>query len=184
MMFAAGCFAFALMISADYFELYGKKKISKILFFTGIVLFFLSCAGLVCENFTKGARVLWVRLVFTGLGTLFFTLLLHALFFAIPFKSTYIKPGASKTVKSGVYSICRHPGVWWLTLMLLCFWISLDLPLYAAVVYSFLDFLYAYIEDRFIFPYSLEGYREYKTEVPFLIPGYSRRKIQRKEGKR
>ena len=125
-----------------------------------------------------------MRVVFAGLGALFFSLLVYTLFFAIPFKQTYIEPGAGKTVKSGMYSICRHPGVWWLALVLICLWISLELPWYAAVSYSLLNLLYVYLEDRFIFPHTLAGYREYKKEVPFLIPGFSRQKIKRKEGKR
>ena len=40
----------------------------------------------------------------------------------------------------------------------------------AAVLFSLMNIIYAYMQDRMIFPITLEGYEDYQKHVPFLIP--------------
>lgn len=182
-MFFSGCLAFLIMISGDFVELHGKKPVARILFFTGLVLLGLSCAGLIYLNYSAGGRPLAARLVFGALGAVFFGLLIYTLFFAIPFKGTYIEEGAQGTVESGVYALCRHPGIWFFALFAFCLWAALELPWYAALAYSLLDLLYAYIEDKLIFPKTLSGYDEYKKKVPFIIPRFRRKRAGSESGR-
>lgn len=75
-------------------------------------------------------------------------------------------------VAQGVYALCRHPGILWFTALYFCLWQAFGgkLLCLAFVLFSGLDFLYAVIQDRYIFPLQIEGYNRYKTETPFLIP--------------
>ncbi len=43
----------------------------------------------------------------------------------------------------------------------------------ATLVWTFLDIVYVYAQDRWIFPIMLEGYYTYKKQVPFLIPNFT-----------
>lgn len=168
--YLTGCAAFAIMIAGDFIEYFGKKRLAKALFLFGFFLLDLCCAVLVYLNYTDGGRSFALRLIFGGMGIVFFALLIYALFFALPFKATYVDREAGSTVDCGVYAVCRHPGIWFFALLMLCLWAALELPLYAAVTYSVLNLAYAILEDTVIFPRTLEGYHEYKKKVPFMIP--------------
>ena len=72
----------------------------------------------------------------------------------------------------GAYALCRHPGI-------LCFFGTyLFLGLAAlpmgmivnGMVFSFLNLLYAWFQDRVTFPKTFCDYSEYQKTVPFLIP--------------
>lgn len=99
--------------------------------------------------------------------------LIYCLFFALPFEKTYTMPENGRAVYSaGAYALCRHPGV-------LCFWgMSLCLGLAAlpadllkmCLLYSLLNTLYAYFQDRVTFPRTFCNYEKYRNIVPFLFP--------------
>ena len=74
--------------------------------------------------------------------------------------------------KSGVYALCRHPGVLWLAGFYLFLWLALGgvVPLAAFVVFGLLDVIYVVIQDRIIFPALFDDYGEYQEQVPFLRP--------------
>ena len=38
------------------------------------------------------------------------------------------------------------------------------------MIYNTCNFLYVYLQDRYIFPRYIRGYDDYKRSVPFLIP--------------
>lgn len=98
--------------------------------------------------------------------------LVYVLFFALPFSDTYAGSEQSQTVSSGLYGICRHPGVWFLSGVY--FFLALAVPhglMWAAfVLFSLCDVFYVLWQERYIFPITLAGYDKYQKEVPFLIP--------------
>lgn len=110
------------------------------------------------------------------LGTIvFFGLLIYTLFFALPFNETYLESDAQvKVVKTGVYALSRHIGVFWFCLMYLCLSLMFNQRDYTifALVSCFLNFVYIVIQDKYIFIKTFADYREYQQEVPFLIPNY------------
>ena len=97
---------------------------------------------------------------------------IYALFFALPFESTYMESEKVPVISKGWYAACRHPGFWTLTLVYLFLWLLLsNIELfYALITYTLSNFLYIYVQDRYIFPEYIQGYDEYKKKVPFLIP--------------
>ena len=100
------------------------------------------------------------------------TLLIWALFFALPFSGTYVGQQQSTVVDSGLYALCRHPGVLFFAGMYLCAWLfcGRDAMLLTAVSLTLCDVLHVFVQDRVYFPKTLTGYGDYRRRVPFLIP--------------
>ena len=108
-----------------------------------------------------------------GLGLLAFGWLIYSLFFALPFQETYVSQTERRQVcDRGVYALCRHPGV-------ICFFVvylflslaALPAPFWRyGVLFSVLNLLYAWFQDRVTFPKTFCNYEEYRKRVPFIIP--------------
>ena len=96
----------------------------------------------------------------------------YALFFALPFSSTYTESKQVPVVESGWYRVCRHPGFWTLMFVYLFLWLLLGghLLFYMFITYTFCNLLYVIMQDLYIFPQYIRGYNDYKKTVPFLIP--------------
>ncbi len=123
----------------------------------------------------------WKAQAFSGIGDIAllvcaavcFGALIYCLFFALPFEETYAEQNREKYVYSGgAYALCRHPGI-------LCFfgtYLFLGLAALPAqmivngMVFSFLNLLYAWFQDRITFPKTFCDYSDYQKKVPFLIP--------------
>ena len=113
----------------------------------------------------------WLRGLFFALAAVFLALLVYTLFFALPVEASYAHPGGKRPAcTTGVYALCRHPGVLWFVGLYGCLWVAAGLPLWEAAVYSGLNVLLVLFEDRCVFPARLEGYREYQRTTPFLLP--------------
>lgn len=80
--------------------------------------------------------------------------------------------GPAPLCRTGVYALCRHPGVLWLSLFYFSLWLAAGSPeLFAAfLVYTVLDVAYALFQDRWTFVRLFPDYREYRQETPFLLP--------------
>ena len=101
----------------------------------------------------------------------FFALLVYTLFFAIPADASYAKPGEKRKVcTTGVYALCRHPGVLWFMGLYACLSAAAGLPLTDSVLYSAFNVLLIWFEDRLVFPALMEGYDAYRAKTPFLVP--------------
>ena len=170
---AAGASCFILFFLYDVFTLRGTKGRT--------VPFALGCIGLASAT----AWLLWVEGVAARVGetpaitwvcltgaALMLAGLIYTLFFALPFSNTYVADGEHKTVDTGLYGACRHPGVWFLSGMYLM--LALAVPtrvMWAAfALYTTLDILYVWLQDKFIFPKTLGGWERYRSTTPFLIP--------------
>lgn len=123
----------------------------------------------------------WKARAFSGWGdaallagaAVCFGALIYSLFFALPFQETYAEQSTEKHVYSGgAYALCRHPGI-------LCFFgtylflglAALPAPMIVnGMVFSFLNLLYAWFQDRVTFPKTFCDYSDYQKTVPFLIP--------------
>lgn len=109
----------------------------------------------------------WLCLIVGGL------LLLYSLFLEIPFSTTYLGDASDQELyQQGTYALCRHPGVLWYGLLLtgLILTSRSCLALIAAPVWMFMDVLWVWTEDRFIFQEVIGGYGDYKMRTPMLVP--------------
>lgn len=105
---------------------------------------------------------------------LFLCLLIYTLFFALPVKEAYSGQSAEgrRVCRSGMYALCRHPGVLWLAGFYFCLAAAFGTKLFwsAAVLFTALDFFYILIQDLIIFPRQFTDYSDYRLTTPFLIP--------------
>ena len=91
-------------------------------------------------------------------------------FFALPVEASYARPGEEGACTTGVYALCRHPGVLWFAGLYGCLWAAGGLPLWEAAVLSGLNVGLVIFEDRCVFPAKLKGYDDYRRTTPFLLP--------------
>jgi protein-S-isoprenylcysteine O-methyltransferase Ste14 len=109
-------------------------------------------------------------LAFAG-AALFAWLLIYSLFFALPAAASYTEPGQKRPAcTAGVYALCRHPGVLWLTGLLACLHPAAGYPLWAVILATVLNTALVTFEDCAVFPAVLAGYCDYRRVTPFLIP--------------
>ena len=103
----------------------------------------------------------------------------YALFFALPFEKTYVRPEEARRVcRDGLYGLCRHPGFW--PFAAFCGCLVLAMPcrrtLAGAGLLTVLDLAYIALQDAVIFPETFSDYSDYKTGVPFLFPDAAARR--------
>ena len=168
-----GLIAFVLFVLYDVNSIIIRHKLLKCCFFAGTLLLIAATAGIIVTSWNL-LRINIFRIISFGiLALFFFILLIYTLFFAIPFRKTYVQAsGPIELCKSGVYALCRHPGVLWFigfyTFLGLALWVPLLFV--AAAIFSILNILYVLFQDRWTFVKSFEQYQEYKSDTPFLIP--------------
>ena len=115
----------------------------------------------------------WSTWLGWGLLSVSLPLLIHSLFIHLPFRKTYITTGVGdKLITTGVYALVRHPGVLWLTLIMLSLVLvsRSSLLLIASPTFILLNILLVVLEDRFFFDRMFDKYDSYKRETPMLIP--------------
>ena len=128
---------------------------------------------MICLQADKLPLPLWVSWPGWVLLSISFLLLVYSLFINLPFRKTYIATGVGdKLVKSGLYALVRHPGVIWLTLVLLSLILisRSSLLMIAAPIFILLDIALVIAQDRFFFGRMFHGYDSYRQETPMLVP--------------
>nr|MDD6335051.1 hypothetical protein [bacterium] len=113
-----------------------------------------------------------VRACFGVLAALFLIFTVYALWFALPFKKTYVTQSAHAVYDRGVYALCRHPGVRGFVGLYACLWLASGTAemLAAFIAFSALNILYAAFQDVWSFPRLMEGYAAYRAYTPFMLP--------------
>lgn len=113
------------------------------------------------------------KIAYTAVALLFFVLLIYTLFFALPFRETYVEDGGMRTAYTkGVYGLCRHPGVLWFAgfyFFLAAVAGGTDSFFFAGCLTGF-NICYVIFQDLWTFPQTFSNYGEYKKKTPFLIP--------------
>ena len=167
-----GAFAFFILTLFDFNKLKMLHPILNGLFAVGIMMLIYATAMILFKEtplFTLTAfPILWIV---SGLG---FIEMIYALFFALPFTKTYVKTETNAyLITTGLYGLCRHPGVWGFFLFYLFAALASGngTLLIAAVVWTIMDILHVYIQDNLFFVKTLEGYTQYKQKTPFLFFG-------------
>lgn len=169
---AVGCLAFICYVIFDLNKIKFIHRYINVLFIFGSAVLFLCTVAIIASNHSKriSAPLQWLALLLAFLSLI---LLIYTIFGAIPFKKTYIETKKGNTVvDTGMYALCRHPGVLWFFFfyILLSLAFRNKLLLTAALVWTCLDIIYVYIQDRWLFPIILEDYQTYQKQVPFLKP--------------
>lgn len=176
-----GSFAFFILTMFDYNKLKMLHPLLNGLFVVGVLLLVYSTIIILYSDsslfYFTAYPILWIISI---LGLLE---MIYALFFALPFNKTYVTTTKhAQIISTGLYGLCRHPGVW--GFFIFYFFAALATGngtlLMAAGLWTVMDILHVWIQDRLFFVKTLEGYETYKTTTPFLFFGSKeiRRAIQ------
>lgn len=174
-----GCVSFLFFVVYDINSISLKSKLLHKSFAVGCMLLAASTAGLIAVSDPKNNFDLLRTGFFSILALVFLILLVYTLFFALPFHDTYIygdkeEKSAPSACQSGVYALCRHPGVIWFVGFYFSLWLMIpdSLLLSAAVIFSILNIAYVVFQDKWTFMRSFSDYSQYKKNTPFLIPTF------------
>ncbi|HHU01577.1 MAG: hypothetical protein ACOX54_09070 [Christensenellales bacterium] len=172
--------AFAAFLLFDMNSVILRSKTLQILFPLGVLLLLIATITEVNTAYWQTAPLESIDYVWLALSAIHTILLVYALFFAIPFSESYtdsINVGSRTVTRTGLYGICRHPGVWFLAFAL--FFLALAMStlrmwLFVGLV-SFFNLLYALFQDLWTFPRIFSDYNDYRQSVPFLLPRLRKR---------
>jgi len=177
---ALGCIAFLFFCLFDLHKLYFVHRIFHGTFFLGLLLVIAATAGILIQGeaafrLSPFLRVLCGVMMLGGFAWQF-----YALFWALPFQATYLHGELqSLVITSGAFALCRHPGVLGFSVLYFFLWLfsGVHLILLAGVLWTLLDVLHVYIQDRWLFPRSFPGYGAYRLYTPFLLPNAASLKL-------
>lgn len=166
-----GCVGFGVLYIFDF------NKVKKIhpwfnsLFSVGVALLLYSTITLFFNQTTDFVLPNNLKIIFIVLALLSACMMFYALFGALPFKSTYVSGLGNKVIDTGFYALCRHPGVWgfFFTYLFLFFVSGTWMMLYATILWTLMDIIHVWVQDRYFFPITLDGYTEYQKTTPFLL---------------
>lgn len=177
-----GIAAFAAFGLYDVNSVIWKNRIADKLFFAGSAAVTVSCVLAVYDAVTAGKSLMdippEIKTAALIAGVISVVLLVYTLFFAIPFRDTYVdSDGAGKRIvcRNGMYALCRHPGVLWFTVAGICMCIvftTRDMLMFTGTV-CVLNVLYIMLQDKWTFIHTFSDYEDYRKETPFLIPRIS-----------
>ncbi len=170
-----GGLSFILFCFYDLNSIFWKNKFLNLFFLFGLVGIGFSTSRVIWSfreiiSANLGQKYGWLALSLVCLA-----LLIHSLFFALPFEKTYVTHTAKKVYTEGVYALCRHPGVLWFIGIYLSLYFLIERPLMLimAIMFSFFNFLYIVLQDLWTFPKTFIDYDVYKEKTPFLIPNFT-----------
>ncbi len=158
------------------FDLVSLKKVpfglKPITWTAGFAILIFSLIKLCLQSNTLSipAPLIWLGWTLLAVSLMMISL---ALFINLPFRKTYVNAGVGdKLVKTGLYALVRHPGVYWVT----SFFFSLVLisksylMLIAAPIFVILNTALVIVQDKYFFLKMFEGYDKYQQETPMLVP--------------
>jgi protein-S-isoprenylcysteine O-methyltransferase Ste14 len=166
-----GTVGFTLFFVYDYWQVKYLPSTFRSSFTVGCALLIYATFGIVIEA-ASAIPLFSIRAFFLIPAAVFLSLTIFSLTFALHMESAYTDQQNRKVVDSGVYAICRHPGVIFLPLFYLFLWLAIPTSelLYSFTIWALQDILLAVFEDKYIFPILFDGYDLYKKQTPFLIP--------------
>jgi len=158
------------------FDLVSMKRIpfgvKPLVWTAGFAILFFSLIKMCLESNTLPLpdSMVWVGWSMLAVSV---TMITFALFINLPFRKTYVEAGVGdKLIKTGLYALVRHPGVYWVALFFfsLVFISKSQLMLIAAPIFVVLNTTLVIVQDRYFFPKMFDGYDKYQKETPMLVP--------------
>ena len=171
-----GAIAFIFLYIFDINKIYKIHKFLNILFALGVFLLVVSTLGILLGKFPANNIPIILLIVFGVLSIIAFVLMIYSLFFALPFNKTYVTgENSDKVIDTGMYAICRHPGVIWFLFFYLFLWLAsgINVMFWAFLIWTIMDIIHVWVQDKYFFPKTLSGYDKYKMTTPFLVPNFS-----------
>lgn len=172
MEYILGVLAYVFYFIYDFNTIKKNYRILRLFFGVGTFILILTTGYAVYKYWNNDNWFLICSM--SSLLLVFLGLLIYTLFFALPFEETYVNKSVERLAYTkGIYGICRHPGMLWLSGVYFCLWGLTNNFEFGYFVYLVVigDLLYIIYQDYYIFPKTFVNYREYKMTTPFLVPG-------------
>ena len=171
-MILLGVAGFIIIHLFDFVALKEMRLVKPVIWTAGCVI--LSYAAFrSCLNPVRYSTPAWVHVCGWIMFPIALAFLTYTLFGSLPFKSTYLDKGVgSELVKTGLYGIVRHPGIYGFAgVMLSLFLLSTSkLMALAGLTWLTIDIILVIFQDIAVFGRMFPGYARYKKETPMLIP--------------
>lgn len=162
--------ALLLLLVSDWADCEGRSGARLAAAALSLVLLLSSTVALVVSP-ERLALPLWARIPASLAAAAFLFLLVSSLFLEIQLAEG--PDGERPLYTRGTYALVRHPGVLWLALLQvsLALAIQSEALLVAAPFWTAANVALVAAEDRIFFPRLFgNAYRQYRRNVPFLIP--------------
>lgn len=169
---AVGSAAFLLAGLFDLAALHDVPRLKQVFGLAGVAVFGYALTMLVLHpvKLQVPSVVSYVGLALAALSVL---LLIYSLFLEIPFRPTYAQRGAGRElITTGTYALVRHPGVIWLTMLLVGLVLTSRsyLLCWATPLWVALDAIYVWAQEKWLLGKLFPAYDQYCEETPMLIP--------------
>lgn len=163
--------AFVLMHLSDLFKLRNKGRMGALLLAAGMILLIISLV-IAASSGERFGVALPLRVLAFLLAGIAMVMEVIALFISLPARETYLMAEKTHLQDKGMYALCRHPAALFLPVLLLGLAVGLGSGglLWAGMLASFLNLIYVWMQDRYVFPKTIQGYHDYRKKVPFLLP--------------
>lgn len=162
-----GVLSFGVMALSDWIGITPKARFAGAVFVLGCSMLALTSVGLLLTggSLCAGCPFGWC------IVALLLGLLVYTVFVAVHSSESSCE-GQQPLVCTGVYALCRHPGVLWLAGLYFFVWVATGCSVWAAawILFSAADIVYVLWQDRYLFPRTIQRYGEYQKQTPFLIP--------------
>jgi protein-S-isoprenylcysteine O-methyltransferase Ste14 len=169
-----GTTGFVIVHLFDVAALKGTPWIKPVIWITGCgLLAFAAILASIAPN--RFYLPIWVKVSGWIMLPGAMTLLLYSLFGNLPFRETYLEKGVgSELVKSRLYAIVRHPGIYGSGLLVLSLVLlsASKLMLVAGLVWLGIDIILVVLQDLVFFGRMFPGYTTYRHETPMIIPNW------------
>ena len=167
-----GILGFSLINLFDFVSLKRVLLLKPIIWLAGssLLSYSIIMTCLIPERLSLPVWSIWLGWVIL-IGSVI--MIIYSLFINLPFVKTYVANGVGdRLVKTGLYALVRHPGVYGFILVMLSLFLvsGSSLLLIAAPVWILLNISLVVIQDKFIFTRMFHGYEQYQRETPMLIP--------------
>lgn len=80
------------------------------------------------------------------------------------------EPDKETLVDTGLFALCRHPGLWWMAGLCVCLYLSGGMPWMTMLLYIALYGAVTFYYDSEVYPETIPGYKNYKKRTNFLFP--------------
>jgi len=84
-------------------------------------------------------------------------------------------PAKEELVDTGLYGLCRHPGVWWFVGLCASLYLAGSMPWMTTLVFIVCYGAITLYNDNEVYPETIPGYKNYKKRVNFLLPTFQKK---------
>ncbi len=165
-----GIFGFILLLIFDIFSLNEKSLLKYVFGVAGFSLIIGSSVLLLTLNGTIEFSS-YFRFTSLVVAIIFLLLLIYSVFIEVG-KNTYQYKNENKLVTTGTYALSRHPGVLWFLFVYLfgAIFFQNHYILFAGLIWTGINIIYVFIQERFIFTKLFEHYGNYIESTPMFLP--------------